>query len=169
MAGEELAQPAEQVQPVSGITAPVQALLPLAPTCPKPTTADREKMRRDLEKAYPGIVVSGATLPAMGFLQTVHAQCNSKCWEWIGWKRILSEDASVEVRARKGSQCLDLAAALTTAAGLQMDEWDQELGASALRVQRLVETRAFAYTMVGAGHLAAWTTYIQKFVHFYAK
>ena len=23
--------------------------------------------------------------------------------------------------------------------------------------------------MVGAGHLAAWTTYIQKFVHFYAK
>ena len=62
-----------------------------------------------------------------------------------------------------------MAAALTTAAGLQMDEWDQELGASALRVQRLLETRAFAYTMVGAGHLAAWTTYIQKVVHFYAK
>ena len=47
-----------------------------------------------------------------------------------------------------------------------MDEWDQELGASALRVQPLLETKAFAYTMVGASHLAAWTTYVRNFFFF---
>ena len=46
---------------------------------------------------------------------------------------------------------------------------DLELGASAIRVQNLLETRAHAYAMCKAGHLGHWNVYIKKFLAYYSK
>ena len=41
--------------------------------------------------------------------------------------------------------------------------------ASAMRVQQLLETRAFACVMVGAGHLDSRVVYTKKLLYFYSK
>ena len=111
------------------------------------------------------------TLPAMSYLQPVHQQVAGKQWEWLPWKRILSEEQSLAVRGRskQGTAGLDGLSVWAAAVGLQTEEWDLELGASAMRVQQLLETRAFAHAMVGAGHLHSWVVYTKKFLQFYCK
>ena len=82
------------------------------------------------------------------------------------WMRVLSEDAVLEMKSRRaqapaGGQH-DLVHALESIAGVFHEKWDLELGASAIQVQSLLETRAHAYVMCRAGHLGHWNVYIQK-------
>ncbi|CAE7731791.1 unnamed protein product, partial [Symbiodinium pilosum] len=80
-------------------------------------------------------------------------------WEWLPWRRALSEEQLLEVKARRSRTCSDS----------QPDEWDLDIAGAALRVQHLLETRAHAFAMIGACHLHSWTVYIKKFLHFYAR
>ncbi|OLP80973.1 hypothetical protein AK812_SmicGene38544 [Symbiodinium microadriaticum] len=57
----------------------------------KLTVAHRDKMRRDLEAKYTGLYVTEASLSSMSLLQLVQNQCTQKAWEWLLWKKLLSE------------------------------------------------------------------------------
>ena len=80
-----------------------------------------------------------------------------------------SQSLAVRGRSKQGTAGLDGLSVWAAAVGLQTEEWDLELGASAMRVQQLLETRAFAHAMVGAGHLHSWVVYTKKFLQFYCK
>ena len=104
------------------------ALLPFASSQSKVSANEREAWRRQIEKDYPSAVITPETLPSLGFLQLVRQQCAGSQWEWIAWKRVLSEEQVLEVRGRKNSsgygEFLDLFA---VAAGIQHEEWDMDL------------------------------------------
>lgn len=73
------------------------------------------------------------------------------------------------MRQRKGQSATSDSFALAVAVGVQVEEWEGDIGGSALRVQQLLETRAHAYVMAGAGHLHSWYVYAKKFVAYYTK
>ncbi|CAE7861850.1 unnamed protein product [Symbiodinium microadriaticum] len=122
------------------------------------------------EENYPGTVLSGATLPCLGFLSRVKTQCSARAWEWAPWKKGLSEDDAIAVKSRR-SKSGDLLEIMSQAAGLGQDEWDLDLDLSnaPLRVTSILTVRARAYSMCGAGHLSCWMQYVQKFVCHCAK
>ena len=126
----------------------------------KLTAAGREQMRRKLEKDYSSCVVTRETLPALCFLQSIHQQAADKFFEWLPWRRILSEEQLLEVKARRSRSTSD---------GPAPDEWDMELAGAALRVQQTLETRAHAFAMVSACHLHSWVVYTKKFMALYAR
>lgn len=160
-----------KAEPSSGLASGLSIVPFNSATGAKLSTADRDKLRRTLESKYSSAVVTADTLPAMSYLQAVHQQVAGKQWEWLPWKRILSEEQSLAVRGRskQGTAGLDGLSVWAAAVGLQTEEWDLELGASAMRVQQLLETRAFAHAMVGAGHLHSWVVYTKKLLQFYCK
>ena len=80
-------------------------------------------------------------------------------WEWLPWRRILSEEQLLEVKSRRSRSGADAAP----------DEWDLEIAGAALRVQHLLETRSHAFAMVGACHLHSWVVYVKKFLSLYAR
>lgn len=134
--------------------------------------ADRCRLKKELESMYSSAVITPATMPALSLLQTVHLQVESKNWEWLPWKRLLSEDALLEMKGRRSQASgneLQLVQALECAAGVYREEWDLDLGPSAMRVQHLLETRSHAYVMCGAGHLGHWNVYVKKFMGYYCK
>ena len=102
-------------------------------------------------------VISPATLPSISFLQAIHSQVENSNWEWMPWKRVLSEDAVLEMKSRR-AQALsggqhDLVHALENIAGVFHEEWDLELGASAIRVQSL--SRSSSRTFASAHQMAS--------------
>ena len=106
---------------------------------------------------------------SLGLLQ-VRQQCVGKQLEWLPWKCVLIDEQVLEVRGRKTASghggLLDL---LEAAAGIQHEEWDLDLGASALRVQNFLATRAHAYLMCSSGNLPRWFVYTKRFLHFYTQ
>ena len=131
-------------------------------------TAERDKLKRAFEKSYSGVVLAPSTLPGLSFLQCAQSQCASKSWEWLCWKRVLSEENVGQIKDRKrGSQPLEVADLLAHAAGLVHDELDIDLGGSAYRVEKLLTVRSHAYCMCGAGHLSSWGLYTQAFMALY--
>ena len=139
------------VQPPSTLATPDALALVPAGSLPgagtKLTAAGREQMRRKLEKDYSSCVVTRETLRALCFLQSIHQQAADKFFEWLPWRRILSEEQLLEVKARRSRSTSD---------GPAPDEWDMELAGAALRVQQTLETRAHAFAMVSACHLHSW-------------
>ena len=128
--------------------------------------SERCRLRKELESKYSSAVITPATMPALSLLQAVHQQVQSNNWEWLPWKRLLSEDAVLDMkgrRAQSSTQELQLVHALECAASVFHEEWDLELGPS-MRVQNLLETRSHAYTMSGAGHLGPWNAYVKRFM-----
>ena len=110
------------------------------------TVVDRDEMRRDLEKKYTGVLVTLASLPSMSLLHTVKAQTDGKAWDWIPWKRLLSEKAAIAVK-----------------------EWHRELFGAPYAVQAILQVRANAYVMLGAAHLTSWAMYNARFLEYYTK
>ena len=154
--------------PTASPTAAVtSALLPIAAGA-KLSTADRDKMRKDVEAKYPGHVFSPDTLPAMGLLQAIKGQCAGGHWEWIPWKRLLSEAAAQEVRAKKSVDD-DLLHLVADSMGVSRDERSGEVSGSAFRIQCVLETRGNAFVMCGACHLGSWATYVKKFLAHYTR
>ncbi|CAE7449580.1 unnamed protein product, partial [Symbiodinium pilosum] len=144
------------------------SLLPLSGSGQRLDAAERDKLRKMFEGNYPRTVINGATLPCLGFLSCVKAQCSARAWEWIPWKKGLSEGDSLAVKSRKGKSG-DLLEIMSQAAGLGQDEWDLDLSNAPLRVTSILTVRAHAYCMCGVGHLSSWMQYVQKFVSHYTK
>ena len=68
----------------------------LASSCAKSlSVVERDRLRRELEKKYTGALITERTLPCMSLLNMVHAQKLQGAWEWISWKKLLSEQAAV--------------------------------------------------------------------------
>lgn len=132
------------------------------------TVADRDQLRRDLEKKCSGTLVTLNTLPAMSLLNLVQAQKLQGAYDWIPWKKLLSEKAASLVKGRKPVDVKDrFVEALAFGVGLCDEEWDREIPAAPYRVRELLQVRANCYAMVGACHLGNWALYAQKFMEFY--
>ena len=134
--------PALQASPGSLVAGSSLALVPVGSSS-KLTPSDREKMKRQLEKDYSSVFVTAETMPALCYLNTIQQQQADKLWEWLPWRRILSEEQLLEVKSRRSRSGADAAP----------DEWDLEITGAALRVQHLLEMRSHAFAMVGACHL----------------
>eukprot|EP00435_Cladocopium_sp_Y103_P046226 s1410_g13.t1 len=131
---------------------------------------DRDVMRRDLEKKYTGTVLTLSTLPSMSLLHAVYVQQQRKAWDWIPWKKIMSEKAASVVKGRRSVDAKDsFMEALAFGAGFYEEHWDKELSGAPFQVQNLLQIRAHAYSMVGACHLGSWALYINKFMEYYTK
>ena len=132
------------------------------------SVADRDRLRRDLEAKYPSVLLTPSSLPAMSYLQLVQPQVSQKAWEWVLWKKMLSEKAANAVRERKADKERDaIAEYLMAASGVQAEQWDLDLSPSPFKVQGLLYVRAHAFAMCGACHLGSWSLYISKFLEFY--
>ena len=134
----------------------------------KLSVLDRDKLRRELESKFPSVYITPASLPSLGLLQCVQNQASSKAWEWVPWKRLLSDKAAAEVQARRSrtphNEVLEF---LCVSAGLHELEWDQDLPASPYKLQLILQTRAHVYAMVNACHLGNFNLYTAKFLDFY--
>ena len=159
--------------PASAASAPLALALPgISPSASgasRLTVLDRDKLKREFEKKYPSTYITPASLPAMSLLQLVHNQAAQKTWDWLPWKKILSEKAATAVRGRKSDGERDaIAEYLMAASGVQSEQWDLELSPSPYKIQCLLQVRANAFAMCGACHLGSWSIYIAKFLEFYS-
>ena len=93
----------------------------LQPTSQHLDAGDRERLVMDFERRFPGLALCASTLPSLGLLQCVQSQCKSKAWTWIPWKRLLSEEAALDVQARRATRKRDMAEVVAEAAGLCSD------------------------------------------------
>ena len=147
--------------------ASVSTAAPL-PACTKLSSTDRDRMRKEVEAKYAAHVFCLDTLPSMGLLQTVKQQCVGKRWEWIPWKRILSEAVSQEARARRAVDSHnDLLQVVADSMGVLREERGPDNVQSAFRIQCLLETRANAFAMCGAS--SSRTLCNKTFLVFYTK
>ena len=152
---QQVSKPAPPPAPEAGVS----TAAPL-PARTKKSTTDRDRMRKEVEAKYASQVFCHDTLPSMGLLQIVKQQCVGKHWEWIPWKRILSEAVSQEARARRAADSHnDLLHLVADSMGVLREERGRDNVQSAYRIQCMLETRADAFAMCGACHLGSWTLY----------
>ena len=153
--------------PVSSLALAVKQNL--APA--KLSTSDRDRLRKEVEKRFPSHVFGADTLPSMPFLQLIHSQCLGQHWEWVPWRRIMSEALSQESRAQRSvSSEADLLSSVADSMGVLKEERPmQEAVSSAYRIQCLLDTRGNAYAMCKAAHLGTWAMYTKKFLLYYTK
>ena len=152
-----LTLPALQASPGSLVAGSSLALVPVGSS--KLMPSDREKMKCQLENDYSSVFVTAETMPALCYLNTIQQQKADKLWEWLPWRRILSEEQLLEVKSRRSRSGADAAP--------RVPEWDLEIAGAALR--HLLETRSHAFAMVGACHLHSWVVYVKKFLSLYAR
>ena len=150
-------------------TGPAAVSSALSVSVSKLGTGDRERMRKEVEKQYPSHVFQPDTLPSMTFLQCIHAQCIGKNWEWVPWRRVLSDAASLEVKAQRVSTDMNLMHLVAESMGIPKEEHAAELPCSAFKIQCLLETRGNAYAMCKAARLGSWALYSAKFMGYYTK
>ena len=132
------------------------------------SVVERDRLRRELEKKYTGALITERILPCMSLLNMIHAQKLQGAWEWISWKKLLSEQAACAVKGHRSCEAKDrFVEALVQGAGLCEEQWDKELPAAPFQVQALLQVRSFAFAMVGACHLGSWNLYVPKFMDFY--
>lgn len=166
-------QPVEQVAAQAHPGNAVESLLPFAgfppAPCGKITEGDREKMKGEFIANYPGVILHGGNLPSLGFLQAIMTQCKTASWAWVPWKKILSEDALLEVKSRAGkeSKRAELLDLIAQSAGLETSEWDQDIHRSPHRTGVILTVCAHSCAMSGGGHLASWMSYVHKFLNHY--
>jgi hypothetical protein len=136
-------------------------------------TGDREKMKKETENKFSGVLLRMDILPYMPLLNAVQLQVSRKAWEFIPWKKLLSEGRVVEVRKQKQESAeknFELLTVMARAAGVHEEEsWESAPSGSHERVRDLLSTRAAAYAMTGACHWCSWTYYIDRFLQFYKK
>ena len=79
-------------------------LMPLAlPASSKIHAGDRERMLQQFQKDYPGSVLSNRVLPSLHLLHTISQQCCSRAWEWIPWRRIVSEEQALRQKEKRSA------------------------------------------------------------------
>lgn len=131
---------------------------------------DRGVMRRALETKSSRILVTVATLPSMPLLNSIKAQQDSKAFDCVPWRKLLSEKGATSVKDRKGEQAKDKRLeVLGISYGLADERWDREISGAPFHVEQLLQLRANAYAMVGAWHLGSWPLYITRFLEDYTK
>jgi hypothetical protein len=129
------------------------------------TVADRDQLRRALEAKYTGCVVDLESLPSMPFLNIVKTQHDNKAWDWLPWKKVLSEKVASALKGKKPAL-----GPLEVLCGANVEEQlDRELSNQPFPILQLLTVRGHAYAMVGSGHLGSWTLYNNRFMKFYTQ
>ena len=58
-------------------------------------------LRRTLEAKFADCVVDLESLPSMPFLNIVKTQRGNQAWDWLPWKKVMSEKVALALKARK--------------------------------------------------------------------
>lgn len=169
------------VAPAQAANAPCQALaVPAVTGCglagalvgqgKSVTVIQRDEMRRELEKKCSGTLITLATLPAMSLLSQIKSQFDSQAWDWIPWKKLLSEKMATAMKGRRKSGPHEsFMEALACGTGFYEEQYDKEVSGAPFHVQTLLQVRAHAYAMVNACHLGSWALYNTRFMEYYTR
>jgi hypothetical protein len=118
-----------------------------------------------LEAKYTGCVVDLESLPSMPFLNIVKTQHDNKAWDWLPWKKVLSEKVASALKDKKPAL-----GPLEVLCGANVEEQlDRELSNQPFPILQTLTVRGHAYAMVGSGHLGSWTLYNNRFMKFYTQ
>ena len=117
-------------------------LMPLAlPASSKIHAGDRERMLQQFQNDYPGSVLSDRVLPSLHLLHTISQQCCSRAWEWIPWRRIVSEKQALRQKEKRSAgKQLDLVEVIAQAHGLSEEGLDVEVGALTIQIAGLADS-----------------------------
>ena len=123
-----------------------------------------------VEKKCSGTLVTLASLPSMTLLNQVKAQADSKSWDWIPWKKLLSEKMAAAMRGRRKPEPAEaFMEALACGAGFYEEQYDLELSSAPYQVLALLQVRSHAYAMLEACHLGSWALYNSRFMEYYTR
>ena len=148
---------------------PTAALLPVVASA-RLSLGEREALRSKFLEDFPGTTLSDKVLPSLQFLQTIHVQCQQKCYEWVPWKKIVSEEQSIQLREKRSADShTDLVKLLAHASGIVEEGLDGDIHPSPFRLQLLLTVRANAFSMCSAGHLSLWNAYTDAFLDAYTR
>ena len=140
------------------------------PASSKTHAGDRGRMHQQFLKDYPGSVLSDRLLPSLQFLHTISQQCSMRAWEWIPWRRIVSEEQALRQKEKRGAgKQLDLVDVIAQVHGLSGDCLDAEVGPSPFKLQALLTVRAVAFAFCDCGHYSLWMKYVEAFVNAYTR
>jgi hypothetical protein len=100
----------------------------------------------------------------------IKQQCAQKAWEWIPWRKIVSEQHALQIKdKRSAGKSLDLVEVLEQASGLLDQTAELEVGPSPFRLQNLLMVRANAFAFCNTGHLKLWNAYVNSFIEAYTR
>jgi hypothetical protein len=119
---------------------------------------------------YPGVVLSDRVLPSVAYLHVIKQQCAQKAWEWIPWRRIVSEEHALQKRtnAQRGSLWIWLKF-WRRLQGLLDQTAELEVGPSPFRLQNLLMVRANAFAFCNTGQLKLRNAYVNSFIEAYTR
>ena len=127
-------------------------------------------MLQQFQNDYPGSVLSDRVLPSLHLLHTISQQCCSRAWEWIPWRRIVSEEQALRQKEKRSAgKQLDLVEVIAQAHGLSEEGLDVEVGPSPFKLQGLLTVRAVAYAFCDCGHYSLWMKYVEAFMNAYTR
>ena len=155
------------VQPVVlAAPVPAPAALPVLEVVAVPT--GKQYMAK-FKEVYPSEYLTAQTTPSSGVLTMLKKQVDTKSFEWVPWRRLLSEAQSSEWQEAKKYDDSVLAL-LAAERGLGEPEvLKGSYAAAAWQVEKLLSLRAVAYAMLDATHLVPAKMYVSKFLTLYSE
>lgn len=133
---------------------------------------DREELRKQFAADYPGAGLNERVLPSLQYLHTIKQQCAQKAWEWLPWRKVLSEEQAMRLmrlKEKRSASKLEMVDLLAHASGIWEESMEGEVGASPWKLQNLLLVRAHAFAFCGHGHMNLWWAYVDAFISAYTR
>ena len=156
-------------QPVEKVTETPSTLLSTSMHAGRMHGGDREELRKQFAADYPGAGLNERALPSLQYLHTIKQQCAQKAWEWLPWRKILSEEQAMKLKEKRSAAKLDVVDLLAHASGIWEESMEGEVGASPWKLQNLLLVRAHAFAFCGHGHMNLWWAYVDAFISAYTR
>ena len=119
---------------------------------------DREELRKQFAADYPGAGLNERVLPSLQYLHTIKQQCAQKAWEWLPWRKVLSEEQAMRLKEKRSASKLEMVDLLAHASGI----WEESM-------ENLLLVRAHAFAFCGHGHMNLWWAYVDAFISAYTR
>ena len=156
-------------QPVEKVTEIQSTLLSTSMHAGRMHGGDREELRKQFAADYPGAGLNERVLPSLQYLRTIKQQCAQKAWEWLPWRKVLSEEQAMKLKEKRSASKLEVVDLLAHASGMWEESMEGEVGASPWKLQNLLLVRAHAFAFCGHGHMNLWWAYVDAFISAYTR
>eukprot|EP00434_Breviolum_minutum_P007958 symbB.v1.2.007019.t1/scaffold427.1/size208084/1 len=137
-------------QPVEKVTEIQPTLLSTSMHAGRMHGGDREELRKQFAADYPGAGLNERVLPSLQYLHTTKQQCAQKAWEWLPWRKVLSEEQAMKLKEKRSASKLEMVDLLAHASGI----WEESM-------------EGFAFC--GHGHMNLWWAYVDAFISAYTR
>ena len=101
-------------QPVEKVTEIQPTLLSTSMHAGRMHGGDREELRKQFAADYPGAGLNERVLPSLQYLHTIKQQCAQKAWEWLPWRKVLSEEQAMKLKEKRSASKLEMVDLLGT-------------------------------------------------------